>query len=199
MSTFPSITGVILAGGQSSRMGQNKALMSLGGERLIDRVVSVMRCAFPHLLMVTNTPEVYRDLAVPMVGDVFPGKGSLGGMYSAVYHSPTPCCLVVACDMPFLQSAVLHYLAEQMADYDVVIPDVLGELQPLHALYRKTCLQPMLRRLEANRFKITGFFPEVQVRVVREEELRPFDPSFLAFQNLNTPEEFQQAAQRLSS
>ncbi len=142
-STPQAITGVILAGGQSSRMGQNKALMSLGGKRLVDRVVEVMREVFRDLLMVTNTPEVYADLGIPMVRDVWPEKGSLGGVYSAIYHVITPYCLVVACDMPFLNAAVLRYLITQMADYDVIIPDVLDELQTLHAIYSKACLQPI--------------------------------------------------------
>ena len=191
------ITGVILAGGKSSRMGQNKALMSLGGKRLVDRVVEVMRSVFDDLLMVTNTPDVYADLGVPMVRDVWPEKGSLGGVYSAIYHVATPYCLVVACDMPFLRTAVLRYLITQMNDYDVVVPDVLGELQTLHAIYSKACLQPIERRLDMNRLRIVGFFPEVRVRTVTASELEPYDPELLAFQNLNTPEEFQAAVQRL--
>jgi molybdopterin-guanine dinucleotide biosynthesis protein A len=196
-STQQSLTGVILAGGQSSRMGQNKALMSLGGKRLVDRVVEVMRNVFDDLLMVTNTPEVYADLSIPMVRDVWPDKGSLGGVYSAIYHAATPYCLVVACDMPFLQTAVLRYLVTQIHDYDVVVPDVLGELQTLHAIYSKACLQPIERRLETNRLRIVGFFPDVRVRTVTASELEPYDPALLAFQNLNTPEEFQAAEQRL--
>jgi len=198
-STQQSLTGVILAGGKSSRMGQNKALMSLGGKRLVDRVVEVMRSVFDDLLMVTNTPDVYADLGLPMVPDVWPEKGSLGGVYSAIYHVTTPYCLVVACDMPFLRAAVLHYLSTQMADYDVVVPDVLGELQTLHAIYSKACLQPIERRLEANRLRIIGFFPDVRVRTVTASELEPYDPELLAFQNLNTPEEFQAAEQRLGA
>jgi molybdopterin-guanine dinucleotide biosynthesis protein A len=195
--TQQSITGVILAGGKSSRMGQNKALMSLGGKRLVDRVVEVMRSVFDDLLMVTNTPEMYADLGIPMVRDVWPEKGSLGGVYSAIYHVATPYCLVVACDMPFLQTAVLRYLITQINDYDVVVPDVLGELQTLHAIYSKACLQPIERRLEANRLRIVGFFPDVRVRTVTGSELESYDPELLAFQNLNTPEEFQAAEQRL--
>ena len=196
-STQQPTTGVILAGGKSSRMGQNKALMSLGGKRLVDRVVEVMRSLFDDVLMVTNTPDVYADLGMPMVRDVWPDKGSLGGVYSAIYHVATPYCLVVACDMPFLRAAVLRYLITQMADYDVVVPDVLGELQTLHAIYSKACLQPIERRLEMNRLRIVGFFPEVRVRTITASELEPYDPALLAFQNLNTPEEFQAAEQRL--
>jgi molybdopterin-guanine dinucleotide biosynthesis protein A len=198
-ATAPSITGVILAGGKSSRMRQNKALMSFGGKRLVDRVVEVMRSVFDDLLMVTNTPEVYADLGVPMVRDVWPDKGSLGGVYSAIYHVATPYCLVVACDMPFLQAAVLRYLLTQINDYDVVVPDVLGELQTLHAIYIKACLQPIERRLATNRLRIVGFFPDVRVRTVTASELAPYDPALLAFQNLNTPEEFQAAEQRLGA
>jgi molybdopterin-guanine dinucleotide biosynthesis protein A len=195
--TQQSITGVILAGGKSNRMGQNKALMSLGGKRLVDRVVEVMRSVFDDLLMVTNTPGVYADLDLPMVRDVWPEKGSLGGVYSAIYHVATSYCLVVACDMPFLQAAVLRYLITQINDYDVVVPDVLGELQTLHAIYSKACLQPIERRLEMHRLRIIGFFPDVRVRTVTASELEPYDPALLAFQNLNTPEEFQAAEQRL--
>src|SRR5262249_7132515 len=200
MSSTPQpITGVILAGGKSSRMGQNKALMSLGGKRLVDRAVEVMRSVFDALLMVTNTPDVYAELGLPMVPDVWPEKGSLGGVYSALYHVATPYCLVVACDMPFLRAAVLRYLITQMADYDVVVPDVLGELQTLHAIYSKACLQPIERRLETNRLRIVGFFPEVRVRTITASELEPYDPELLAFQNLNTPEEFHAAEQRLQA
>ena len=180
-------------------MGQNKALMSLGGKRLVDRVVEVMRSVFDDLLMVTNTPDVYADLGLPMAPDVWPDKGSLGGVYSAIYHVATPYCLVVACDMPFLRAAVLRYLITQMANYDVVVPDVLGELQTLHAIYSKACLQPIERRLETNRLRIVGFFPDVRVRTVTPSQLAPYDPALLAFQNLNTPEEFQAAEHRLQA
>jgi molybdopterin-guanine dinucleotide biosynthesis protein A len=179
-------------------MGQNKALMSLGGKRLVERVVEVMRAVFRDLLMVTNSPEVYATLGLPMVRDVWPEKGSLGGIYSAIYHSATPYCLVVACDMPFLHAAVLRYLTAQIADYDVVIPDVLGELQTLHAIYSKACLPAIERCLAANRLRIVSFLPDVRVRTVTASELQAYDPELLAFQNLNTPEEFQAAEQRLA-
>jgi molybdenum cofactor guanylyltransferase len=193
-----AVTGVILAGGKSRRMGQNKALMSLGGARLIDRVVGVMRDVCPQLLLVTNSPEVYADLGVPMARDVYPDKGSLGGIYSAIYHATTTHCLVVACDMPFLHAAVLRYLVSQIADYDVVIPDVLGDLQPLHAIYSRACLSPIARRLEADRLKIVGFLPDVRVRVVTADEIQTFDAELLAFQNLNTPEDFHVAEMRIA-
>jgi molybdopterin-guanine dinucleotide biosynthesis protein A len=201
MSSHPSpgITGVILAGGQSRRMGRNKALMTLGGVRLIDRVVETMQHVCTDLLMVTNTPEVYADLRLPMVGDVWPDKGSLGGIYSALYHATTPYCLVVACDMPFLQTSVLQYLVSQIETYDVVMPEVDGEPQPLHAIYGRACLQPIAQRLEANRLKIVGFLPDVKVRTVTADKLRLLDPDLRAFQNLNTPEDMAAATRYLQA
>jgi molybdopterin-guanine dinucleotide biosynthesis protein A len=134
-----------------------------------------------------------------MVSDVFPEKGALGGIYSAVYYASAPYCFVVACDMPFLQATVIRYLVEHITDHDVVIPDVYGEMQPLHAIYSKACLAPIRQRLDANRLKVVGFFPDVQVRIVTADEILLCDPALRTFQNLNTPEEFQAAEQRLPS
>jgi molybdopterin-guanine dinucleotide biosynthesis protein A len=192
------VTGVLLAGGNSSRMGRNKALMPLAGHRLVDRVLTALRGIFDDLLMVTNSPDLYADLGLRMVPDLVAGKGALGGIHSAIHHTATPHCLVVACDMPFLNPDVLRYLVEQRAGYDVVVPSVHGRPQPLHAVYGKACLQPIARRLETDRLHVVGFFPEVRMREVTTEELADFDPEGLSFRNLNTPEEFAAAARRLN-
>ena len=105
-----------------------------------------------------------------MVPDLVAGKGALGGIHSAVHHAATPHCLVVACDMPFLNAGVLRYLAEQRAGYDVVVPSVHGRSQPLHAVYGKACLRPIARRLETARLNVVSFFPDVRVREVTAED-----------------------------
>ena len=191
------VTGVLLAGGNSSRMGRNKALMPLAGRRLVDRALAVLAGLFDDLLMVTNSPELYADLGIRMVPDLVTGKGALGGIHSAVHHAVAPHCLVVACDMPFLNADVLRYLADQRAEYDVVVPNVNGRPQPLHAVYGKACLQPIARRLESDRLHVVGFYPDVRVREVTAGELADFDPEGLSFRNLNTPEEFADAERRL--
>lgn len=193
------VTGALLAGGNSSRMGRNKALMPLAGQRLVDRVLAVLRGIFDDLLMVTNSPDLYADLGIRMVPDLVAGKGALGGIHSAIHHATTPHCLVVACDMPFLNAGVLRYLVEQRAEYDVVVPSVHGRPQPLHAVYGKTCLQPIAQRLETARLHVVSFFPDVRVREVTAAELAGFDPEGLSFRNLNTPEEFADAARRLDA
>lgn len=191
------VTGVLLAGGNSSRMGRNKALMTLAGHRLVDRALAALRDLFDDLLMVTNSPDLYADLGVRMAPDLVAGKGALGGIHSAIHHADTPHCLVVACDMPFLNADVLRYLVEQRAGHDVVVPSVHGRPQPLHAVYGKACLQPIARRLQTDRLNVVSFFPDVRVREVTAEELVGFDPEGLSFRNLNTPEEFADAARRL--
>lgn len=197
MQSPQTITGVILSGGHSRRMGQNKALMPFGDRRLIDWVIEVFSSVFSELLIVTNTPDVYADLEIPMVGDVVSNKGPLGGIYSAIYHVATSHCFVVACDMPFLNTDLMRYMMRQMTDYDVVMPDIQGYMEPLHAIYSKACLTPIERCLAADRLKIVGFLPDVRVCTVTADEIRQFDPEFLVFQNLNTPEEFQTAVERL--
>jgi len=191
------VTGVLLAGGKSSRMGRNKALMTLAGQRLVDRAMTVLSSVLDDLLMVTNSPELYADLGVRMVPDVVAGKGALGGIHSALHHAAAPHCLVVACDMPFLNADFLRYIVDQRAAYDVVVPIADGRPQPLHAVYGKACLQPIARRLESDRLHVVGFFPDVRVREVTAQELAAFDPEGLSFRNLNTPEEFADAESRL--
>ena len=198
-ASIQGATGVLLAGGNSSRMGRNKALMPLAGHRLVDRALAVLRGIFDDLLMVTNSPDLYADLGVRMVPDLVTGKGALGGIHSAIHHADTPHCLVVACDMPFLNADVLRYLVEQRAGYDVVVPSVHGRPQPLHAIYGKACLEPIARRLGTNRLNVVSFFPDVRVREVTAEELTGLDPEGLSFRNLNTPEEFADAARRLAA
>ena len=193
------VTGVLLAGGNSSRMGRNKALMTLAGQRLVDRVLAVLSSVLDDLLMVTNSPELYADLGVRMVPDVVAGKGALGGIHSALHHAAAPHCLVVACDMPFLNADFLRYIVDQRTAYDVVVPIADDRPQPLHAVYGKACLQPIARRLETDRLHVVGFFPDVRVREVTPRELAAFDPEGLSFRNLNTPEEFADAERRLVS
>jgi molybdopterin-guanine dinucleotide biosynthesis protein A len=191
---MPGVTGVILAGGKSRRMGGSpKALLPFGGRPLIEHIAETLRSILPECLIVTNTPELYASLRLPMVGDVFPEGGSLGGIYSGLRAAPGAAALCVACDMPFLSGPLLAYLAGRAGEADVVIPDAGGELQTLHAVYGKACVPAMERRLRAGRLKVIGFFDEVRVvRVPAEDVARFVDPD-LAFTNLNTPEEVARA------
>lgn len=194
------VTGVIQAGGKSTRMGgRAKALMELGGRRIIDRVVEVVHAVTDQLLIVTNTPELYASLGLPMVPDVFPDHGSLGGIYSGLRAAPGDAAFTVACDMPFLMPEVARLVIDRAALADVVLPTSGGRLETLHACYAKTCLAPMEAKLHQGRLRVAGFFDEVRVLAIPEEEVARFRAPDLIFMNVNTPEELAQARERLAA
>ena len=188
------MSGVVLAGGRSRRMGGTpKALLPFGGRPLIQHIVETLGSVLSDCLVVTNTPELYAFLGCPLVGDVFPDGGSLGGIYSGLAAVPGDAALCVACDMPFLSPGLLAYLVGRSDEADVVIPDAGGELQPLHAVYGKACLPAMERRLRAGRLKVTGFFEDVRVLTVPAEVIAAYADPARAFMNLNTPEDLARA------
>ncbi len=191
---MPHVSGVILAGGKSRRMGGSpKALLPFGERPLIHHIVETLGAVLPDCLIVTNSPELYGFLGLPMVADEFPEGGSLGGIYSGLRAVPGDAALCVACDMPFLSRGLIAYLTGRAGEADVVIPEAAGELQTLHAVYSKACLPPMERRLRAGRLKIVGFFDEVRVVRVPADQVARFEAPELVFMNLNTPDDLERA------
>ena len=188
------VTGVIQAGGKSTRMGgRPKALMELGGRRIVERVVAAVAPVVDGLLIVTNTPELYAFLGLPMVADVYPGGGSLGGIYSGLKAAPGDAAFTVACDMPFVHLDVVRLVVDRAGEGDVVIPRVGDQLETLHALYAKSCLPAIEERLVAGRLKIVGFFDRVRVVEIPEVEVARYRDPAVVFMNVNTPEELERA------
>lgn len=188
------ITGVIQAGGKSTRMGgRPKALMELGGRRIIERVVGALEGAVDDLLVVTNTPDLYAFLGLPMVPDVYPEGGSLGGIYSGLTAAAGEAAFTVACDMPFLRREVVRLVVERAGLADVVIPRVGGQYETLHAVYHKTCRPHMEARLVRGQLKIVGFFDQVRVVTIDEAEVAPYGDPTVVFMNVNTPAELERA------
>ncbi len=193
------LTVAINAGGQSSRMGTDKSFVEILGQPLIEHIIErVSDLGQAETILITNRPADYAHLGLPMFGDVLPDKGSLGGIYTALHHSQSPYTLVVACDMPFLNPALLRYMIDLTAgdQYDVIVPRVDGYPQGLHAIYSNACLEPICARLDTNRLKVISFYDDVRVRYLDEPEYQPLDPDGLAFQNVNTPAELEDARRR---
>jgi len=182
----------VLAGGQSKRMGQEKAFLEVGGQRVIERVLATVGPLSDDCFISTNSPAKYEEFGLRLVSDIYPGKAALGGIYSVIQAARYPTVLVVACDMPFLQADLLEYLMNLAPTADVVVP-VVNPSQPetLHAVYAKRCLPAIESRLVANRLRIIGFFDEVSVRYVERKKIAEFDPEFHSFVNMNTPSEWQ--------
>ena len=187
---------VIQAGGQSSRMGEDKALKAFLGKPLIQRVVDRLSPIADELIVTTNRPEDYTFLNKRLVADLKPGRGALGGLYTAIASANHPVVAVVACDMPFASTNFIesaHSLLVQK-DADVVIAKTDEGYEPLHAIYRReTCLPAIEAAINADLWKVIAWFPQVNVHTLSPDEVKAFDPSGLCFWNVNTPEEFQQA------
>ena len=190
------LTIVINAGGESLRMGENKALKLFAGQPLIARMVARVEPIAQELLITTNQPQAFEFLGIPLVADKLPGKGALSGLYTAVAAAHHPLVAVLACDMPFINPGLLVAqleiaLAERA---DVVIPWSSQGMEPLHAIYRQsTCLPAIEAALRADQRKMVSWFSSVKVREMQVDEVAPFDPQFHSFINVNTPQEFQQA------
>jgi molybdopterin-guanine dinucleotide biosynthesis protein A len=175
-------------------MGRDKALVEVCGQPLIQLVAHALGRAFPRLLVVTNDPAAYAFLGLEMVSDLLPGRGALGGLHAALFFSPTPHVFVVGCDMPFLSPALMGRLADGASRWDVVVPRVGHQFEPLHAVYARRCLKFVERALDAGGRRIFDFYAAVRVREVPEADLRALDPELRSFLNVNTPADLERIA-----
>jgi molybdenum cofactor guanylyltransferase len=185
------ITGVILAGGKSTRYGTNKAFAEVQGVRLIERTIRVMGSVCPRLLLVTNTPAEYAYLQLPMVEDLIKGLGPLGGIYTGLEVIDDENGLFVACDMPFLRKDLLRHMVTLRGDFDAVVPRIDWMVEPLHALYTKKCLPSLRKFIRSQELQILKFFQKIRVRYLEEEEIRKVDPDLKSFFNINRPEDLE--------
>ncbi|HEV8583948.1 MAG TPA: molybdenum cofactor guanylyltransferase [Methylomirabilota bacterium] len=185
---------MIQAGGRSTRMGgEPKALLELGGKRIVERVVDALGAVLDDLLVVTNTPERYAFLGLPMVADRYPDGGALGGIFTGLAAADGDAAFTVACDMPFVHPEVVRLVVARAGEADVVIPRLGEQYETMHALYAKACLAPMETRLRAGKLKIVGFFPDVSVLEIDAAAVARHRAPETAFMNVNTPEELARA------
>jgi molybdenum cofactor guanylyltransferase len=195
---LPPLSAAVLAGGQSRRMGQNKALLPLveGGPPMLAIVLGRLRQVAANLIIVANDPEHYESFGVRIVPDLLPGSGTLGGIQAALAAGEHEHCLVVACDMPFLSVRLLQRMAAEPRDFDVLVPLLPGEskqgqgglvYQTLHAIYGQACAPAIEARLQQGDRRVIGFYPDVRVRTLDEDVVRRYDPDFSSFFNANTP------------
>ncbi len=189
------MTSIVLAGGKSRRLGRDKALEKLDGKTIIERVIERLSPLGTEIIVVTaeEDQDFLPDLEVKRVFDVYPGKGALVGIYSGLKAASTFYSLVVACDMPFLNTALLRYLTELSSGFDAIVPKLEGKLQPVHAVYSKDCLGPIEAMLVEDRLKVTDLPRTVRARYVEAEEVETFDPERLSFFNINSQSDLERA------
>jgi molybdopterin-guanine dinucleotide biosynthesis protein A len=183
-------SGIILAGGKGSRINRNKALITLpDGKPLIQRSIGVLKEIFAEILIVANQKETYAAFGVRVVEDLIKGKGPLGGILTGLTYSASHLNFVTGCDMPFPQPALIELLLENCGDYDVVIPQAGGEVEPLFALYSKSCVPVITDHIRKHDLKVRSVLAELRVRKISEEEIESVDPERLSFFNVNTDED----------
>lgn len=211
------VSGIILVGGSSRRMGQDKALLPVGNQRLIDRVVSLVGAVADDLLVVASGAERYRSPHWRVVQDAFPGAGSLGGLYSGLQAARYSYAVAVAVDMPFLNPDLLRYLIRVGRDWDATVPQVNpfrlsarpgrdghaptardADLQPLHAVYHRRVAIAIRECIRQGDLRMISFLPLVRVRLVSNEETARYDPEGLSFFNANTPDDWRAVQERLN-
>lgn len=193
---MPPLTIALLAGGQSSRMGQDKAFVRVTHRPILEEIIEQVHGLADETVLVTNRPEAYQHLGLPLFGDVWPDKGALGGIYTALSVAAHPHVLCLACDMPFVSRPLLEWLCSLREAADVILPRLNGEAEPFRAVYAKAaCLPPIHASLSENRMRIISFLGAVRVRYVDEPELQQFDPTLRSFFNINTPADLERARQ----
>lgn len=190
------LTLVIQAGGESRRMGADKALLPFLGQPLILRPLRRLAVVADEVLVTSNQPEKYQFLGLTPIPDLLPGYGALSGLYTALSVASHPYVAVVACDMPFASPELfvveLALLRESGAD--AVIPCSDAGTEPFHAVYRReTCLPYIRAALEAGKRRVDAWFSQVNIRYLEPAEFLPYNPDQRAFLNINTPEELTEA------
>lgn len=182
------VTGVLLAGGKSRRMGEDKRHLLVGEQTLLERGLAVLRSTFQDVLVVIAQDSPPLDVEAHVVRDLVPDCGSLGGLYTGLMQAATPYIFVVACDMPFLDPAVIAQFTSRRTDADIVMAKLASRIHPMHALYSKRCLPVVERMIQARQLKIQEMASDrsLHVRYVTEGDLRAIDPSGRSFQNVNT-------------
>jgi molybdopterin-guanine dinucleotide biosynthesis protein A len=190
------MTAIILAGGKSSRLGRSKALQVIEGKSLIQWVIDRLATLSTEIIIATAHGEAIpcsSAVRIKTVADTYPGKGPLVGIYSGLVASSSSRAIVVGCDTPFLSVGLLEYMTQICSTFDVIVPRIKNELEPLCAVYSKNCSSPIQGLLEQDEMRIRKLFGMVKVKYVEEDEINRFDPEHLSFFNVNSQADLDRA------
>jgi molybdenum cofactor guanylyltransferase len=182
------MTGVILVGGKSRRMGRDKAFIPWEGRPLFERTLDIFNESFRQVILVGNHEERFADYHLPVISDLYPGS-ALGGLYTGLYHATTDHIFVAPCDMPYPSRELIRCLCNIRDGYDAIVPRTPQALEPLFAIYAKSCLEPMREMLENGELKVYDLYPRISTRYLCGEELARAGGSGLSLLNVNTPQE----------
>lgn len=178
-------SGVILAGGKSTRMKFNKAFACIAGQPVVQIILDKFKIFFDETIIISNEPWLYENLGFKICPDVYPGLGPVAGIHSALYHASNVRVFVMGCDMPFMNMALVRFLLAELKDYECVVPELDTRLQPLSAVYSKKCLPVLTECLEHDKLKLIRVFEELNTRIVDEKQMKQFGNPREIFMNVN--------------
>ena len=191
-----NITGVLLAGGKSRRMGKDKRALELNGETLFNRALAVLIELFPEVIVVLGEEDfpVNND-NVRVVNDLIPNRAAAGGLYTGLFYATQQRVFVVACDMPYLNLEVIRYMASISSQFDITLAELAHGLQTMHAIYSKQCLSHLEQMVKSENLRVQNLLDEssLKIRKVLESEILPYDSHLLSFMNINSPADFELA------
>jgi molybdopterin-guanine dinucleotide biosynthesis protein A len=190
------MTSIILAGGKSLRLGRSKALQLIDGKSLIQWVIDRLAILSTEIVIATAHGEAIpcsSTVRIKTVADIYSEKGPLGGIHSGLITSSSPRAIVVSCDTPFLSISLLEYMTQIYPAFDIIIPRIKNEVEPLCAVYSKNCLAPIQELLERDERQIRKLFSMVRVKYIEEDKINSFDPEHLSFFNINSQTELDKA------
>lgn len=189
------VSGVILAGGRSSRMRSNKAFAEINGQRMIESIMRKFVHEYDEVILVTNEPQAYTEYAgrLRVVTDIIPGKGPLSGVHSGLSYSSCDCIMVAACDMPFLSLELGRYMVGLLDNKDAVVPRIGDYYQPLFAVYNRKCSDILESALLSGKYKISSVYEQLDIHYVEEQEIKRFGDPDILFYNVNNRHDLQKA------
>ncbi len=195
---FPC-TGVILSGGLSTRYdGTEKALLQVGGVRILDRIYDIYSELFEEIILVTNNPQKFLEWDLLIVSDLFPIRSSLTGIHAGLFYMTNPFAFISACDTPFLKKEMVETIIGKIEpQIDIVLPETSAGLEPLCAAYSKRCLPPAQHHLEQEKLKIIKTFRKSRIKTISEKVLCEIDPDLRSFFNINTADDLQRAEEMI--
>lgn len=185
------LTGIVLAGGMSTRMGQDKASLPWKGSDLLNTVLARLAPVCTELVVVSNVPRHIVLPNVKIVADKYIRCGPLAGMQAGIRAATCDYSFIAACDMPYLNTQAVAYIGSIAVGYDAAVPFIGDFFNPLHGVYRRTCLPYIERLLKQGRYSILNFYNQIKLRRINVEELKKFDTELKTLININTPEDLQ--------
>jgi len=188
-------TGVILAGGKSSRMKFNKAFADIRGKSVIEIIIDKFKDFFEEIIIISNEPQLYQKFGFRVYTDIYPRLGPISGIHSALDHAIFDIAFILGCDMPFVNMKLVQFMLQKLKNYDSVVPEIDNYLQPTSAIYSKKCLPVLTDCLENNKLKLTMIFKELDTVIISEKELKQFGEVKDLFFNVNDSDALTQARQ----